>query len=321
MIELNGIVYNTTVQDILLEMRYQLHLNGSSYYPQFNDTEKNIMITCPAHKDGKERKPSCGVHKKTGVVHCFRCGYAVTLPELISDVFGKHDYGMFGTEWIKKNFGTVSIEERENIDIDLSRETLSNKQCSYIPDIVLDQYRYTHPYLYHRKMTDRIIDWFDLGYDKETDCITFPVRDISGNCLFVARRSIKGKYFNYPSGAHKPLYGVYELYQHSNMFNEKTVWVTESMFNCLTLWTYNIPAVALNGTGSYEQLYELSKLPCRNIVLALDPDTAGKLGTIKIGTFLKNTKIVYKLIYSENDTRDINDLSENEFFNLHTEFV
>ena len=45
-------------------------------------------------------------------------------------------------------------------------------------------------------MTDEVIEQFDLGYDKSTDSITFPVRDKNGDCMFVARRSIKTKYFD-----------------------------------------------------------------------------------------------------------------------------
>ena len=40
----------------------------------------------------------------------------------------------------------------------------------------------------------------------KTNCITFPIRDKEGNCLIVARRSVKGKYFNYPSKAKKSVY-------------------------------------------------------------------------------------------------------------------
>jgi DNA primase len=175
--------------------------------------------------------------------------------------------------------------------------------------MVLEQYRWVHPYMYERKLTDEVIELFDVGYDPETDMVTFPVRNIYGDCLFVARRSVKGKYFHYPSGAEKPLYGVYEI---SNLpYWAKEIWVTESMFNCLTLWTHGVPSVALNGTGSKYQLEELSKLNCRSLVIALDPDAAGRGGTQKIRNFLKDShKILYTVQYKDN--RDINDLSYEE---------
>ena len=67
--------------------------------------------------------------------------------------------------------------------------------------------------MYERGLTDEVIEEFDIGYDKDTRCITFPVRDKSGGTLFVARRSVDTKYFNYPKEAEKPLYGLFELYQ------------------------------------------------------------------------------------------------------------
>ena len=46
---------------------------------------------------------------------------------------------------------------------------------------------------------------FDIGYDKDRRAITFPVKDRQGRCLFIARRSVVGKEYNYPLGAVMPL--------------------------------------------------------------------------------------------------------------------
>ena len=83
------------------------------------------------------------------------------------------------------------------------------------------------------------------GYDINTDCITFPVRDKNGNCLFVARRSVNYKYFNYPQTVEKPVYGIYELYQLKKF--PKEIYICESMIDCCYLWTFQRYAVALNG--------------------------------------------------------------------------
>lgn len=173
--------------------------------------------------------------------------------------------------------------------------------------MVLEQYRYIHPYMYKRKMTDAIIELFDIGYDRESDCITFPVRDASGRALFVARRSVKDKWYSYPRGAEKPLYGLYEAYREYP--NDTEVYITESMINCLTLWNYGIPAIALNGTGSKEQYERLKNIKYRTLVLCLDPDNAGRTGMNKIKNYCKN-KIIKTVTYKDN--RDINDLTRQE---------
>lgn len=322
MIDVNGLVLNTTAQDVLSQMKIQLQQNGYDYSPVLKDSADDIMITCPIHGNGKERKPSCGVQKKTGVCHCFACGWSGTLSNLVNVAFGKDELSLFGADWLRHNFATVDVEERGEIDLDLNRKEVSKEvRYSYVPEMVLEQYRNwpTHPYLYRRKMTDDVIKMFDLGYDYETDCITFPVRDVYGNCLFIARRSVTGKYFNYPKCATKPLYGLFELY--SSCFAEKVdVYITESMFNCLTLWTYGIPALALNGTGSKEQIEDLAKLSCRTYVLALDPDIAGQHGTERIINALKGKKMLKRLDYKD-VTKDINDLSKDEFFDLPVTFI
>ena len=47
-------------------------------------------------------------------------------------------------------------------------------------------------------LTDEIIEMFDIGYDKDREAITFPIRNIRGDCVFVATRSIKTKFFGLP---------------------------------------------------------------------------------------------------------------------------
>lgn len=132
-----------------------------------------------------------------------------------------------------------------------------------------------------------------FGYDKETDCITFPVKDEKGNCLFIARRSVKGKYFNYPTNMKKPIYGLYELNLLTNYPQE--VYICESIINALTLWTYGRYAVALNGTGTKYQIEQLKRMPCKEFILALDPDEAGKRGTDKLKKALKPYKLITQL--------------------------
>lgn len=110
----------------------------------------------------------------------------------------------------------------------MSTKTETDK-IEYVTESELAKYRYYHPYMYERKLTNEIIEKFDIGYDKDTDCITFPVYDEFGRCVFVARRSVKTKYFNYPSGSKKPIYGLEKIDKDTN-----AVLVVESFLNALT---------------------------------------------------------------------------------------
>ena len=330
-----GMPILTDELDVLTELRDQLALNGIYRFKTFRVLQDHIQFNCPFHNDGQEQKPSCGITTndikkgnkivKAGTVHCFACGKVCTLEEMISELFGKvNDFGAFGAQWLRKNFITAVYENRQSLKIDISRNNKQKKQIKYVSEEELDTYRYIHPYMYQRKLTDEIIEMFDVGYDSNfvlksssgaeshLRCLTFPVRDITGGTLFIARRSVDIKFFNYPSGVEKPIYGVYELSK-INPYPQEVI-ICESILNCLTCWAYGKYAVALNGTGSDTQYELLKKMPCRKFVLGLDPDNAGNNGRHKLRRALSNYKLITELIIPEG--KDINDLTKDEFNSL-----
>ena len=250
--------------------------------------------------------------------NCFSCSWSGTIEEMISELYGYQDDGKFGKRWLIKRFNTVEIETRPNImdgfhgrnnslnDRNINRlDNLNNNSVdnTYISDEELDKYRYIHPYMYSRGLTDEIIERFDIGYDTERKEITFPVMDIEGRCVFVAGRSVERKFFRLPQGLNKPLYQGYRFVDGSY----KVAYITESFLNCLTCWKYDKPAMAMIGTGNKKQYEILNKLPVREYILAFDPDEAGRKATER---FRKNVhgKIIKELVYTDN--RDINDLQE-----------
>lgn len=255
--------------------------------------------------------------------NCFACGEIHTLPEFITFTFGHTDdvLGKFGWKWLLKNFATISVEERKDVDLDIDRSNRSTVDTkNYVTEEELDTYRYYHPYWDKRGITDKeLIELFDLGFDEKTNCITFPVKDINGNCLFVARRSVKYKYFNYPEGTEKPLYGLWELYQ-LEQFPQEII-VCESMLDALTCWQYGSYGVALNGTGDPQQFKALRNLPCRELIVATDNDNAGNKAFERIKQSVTN-KLIYRYeiprIQRDNGkvTKDINDLTKEEYKNL-----
>lgn len=303
MIYIDGILLNASMMQIIRELKMQLMINNIFLFGTIKDSNEDIMVSCPIHKNGQEKRPSCGINKQTGVCHCFTCGYAVRLTEMISNVFEYNDYGIYGREWLKKNFSTVSVHERNDVSLDLSRDKKDN-DC-FMTDEEYEKYnKWIHHYVYERGLTDEIIERYDIGFDAETDSIVFPCRDISGNIQYLIRRSVETKWFNYTGGSKKLVYGIYEFIKYFP--NATELYICESIFNALSLVACGIPAVALNGTGSKEQYESLAKLSVRSLVMALDPDDAGKKGTERLAKKLKEHKILYTIDYK--DTRDINDL-------------
>lgn len=325
--QINNVIFNCNLSDILQELQAQLAINNIPLLQKTKDGPDNIQVQCPYHKNGQERRPSAGIRKSDGLFHCMACGETHTLQEMISYCFGKYDdvVGAWGWSWLLKNFATTKAEERKDVNLDFNRDLRSVEQVDYVSEEELASYRYYHPYMYKRGLTDDIIELFDIGYDSNTDCITFPVRDIKGNILFVARRSVKTKFFNYPQGVEKPLYGIYELFHgvktvHSigdgyYKFNfPDEVIVTESMLDALSFWTVGKYAVALNGTGNELQFKQLRDLPCRKLILATDNDSAGMQARKRIRQNIKN-KLITEYIFPAG-RKDANECTKEELMNL-----
>lgn len=333
---INDLIFNAELNTMLLDLQMVLRQNGSQLLGTIKDTQDNVMISCPYHKGGLEKKPSMGVSKETGICHCFACSTTVPLQQMISHCLGDDgEIGASGWKWLVRNYNTVRMEERKDVELDFERTsaTLGNGKIriggsvnhggnpgagrnvkEFVSEEELDKYRYYHPYWAKRGITDEeIIELFDLGYDKDTNCVTMPVRDVHGNCLFVARRSVQTKYFNYPPGVTKPLYGLYELSQIREPIQE--VVVCESMIDAITAWQYGRPCVALNGLGTALQFSQLRKLPCRKLILATDMDEAGIQARDRIRKNVTN-KIITEYVWDVHVAKDLNDMSKEMFLGL-----
>ena len=328
MIEVNNQYITADEKDIIIELRKQLDLKGIKRFSKIIVSGDNIQTNCPFHHEGQERKPSFGIltkqkgKEKAGTCHCFACGWTGSFAEMVSNIFGYDDLGLYGGKWLIRNFLTVQIESRPDI---LEGFNDRNNSCNHrtymdmgntiqtITEEELDKYRSYHPYMWKRKMTPEVVEIFDIGYDKDTNCITFPVRDEYGNCVFVARRSVVSKFFNYPQNAEKPVYGLYELSQLTNYPDE--VIICESMIDAITCWVYGKYAVALNGLGNDLQFRQLRQMPNRKFILATDMDSAGQRARIRLKGQLDN-KLVSEYIWDIKMAKDINDMTKEQFLSL-----
>lgn len=316
------------VEMIVRELQAEIRAMGSYLLKDIEDKGRDLMVTCPAHKDGIESKPSCGISKidtprrdgkgkdPAGTVHCFTCGYKVDLAEFVSNCFGKRDRGMFGYKWIMSHFVSVAIEMRKPLVLpDMSRSK-EESFTPFIPEMVLQQYRLTHPYMYQRKLTDKVIEYFDVGYDIETDSLTFPVHDVDGNAVLIQRRGVSQKIFKNDTQVSKGnyVYGLYQVYQNLQWITE--VIICESVIDALYCWTARKPAVALMGASvTTEQINQLIECPVRKYIECLDSDEAGRKGAGKLKKFLGQSKLLYTAHLPEG-AKDLNELTQEQLSEL-----
>ena len=330
----DNIPVTASVQDIMLLLQKTLHKEGVFLLKDVIPPKtqgQDIMFTCPFHKNGNENRPSAGIQTRAtdGKIywHCFNCHEKGTLETLVSRCFGYHDRGEFGTQWILKHFGTIEVENRTGLIYIPTREKSKPKKIEYVSEEELDKLRYTCSYHYQRYLNDWAIETYDLGYCNDSnlgECITFPVRDITGGCLFVAKRAIHKKIYHYPQGVNKPVFGIYEA---KKLFpNSREVYICESMLNAITLTQkMHVPAIALLGTGIESQYEEIKRLGYRCFYIALDPDQAGMRGCDKLIEALKYTGFIKTVDLPEG--KDINDLGAyddedfSKIIDMYTHFL
>lgn len=307
-------VITTPVEQIIKQLKSEL-TNGllQQIEPR---TGQNIKVTCPIHKEGRERRPSCYIFAdetdkttQLGTVHCFTCGYVATLPEFIADCLEEtEDRQSFGEEWLINRCETAFLSEVQylpSIELDKPKKTINK-----IDESILKNYEYYHTYMWQRKLTKEVVDLFEVGYDPERQMITFPVRNELGDLVFVTARSVKSKFFVIPEKVEKPVYLLYYILQN----NIKHVAVTESQIDALYLFSIGIPAVCLFGTGTPQQYNLLKKSGIRSFSLFFDGDEGGRKGAARFKRNMPDDIIItdYLLPWG----KDVNDLTKEEILNL-----
>ena len=304
--------------------------------------DKWYSIYCPFHNGGNEKRPSAGVtreseyrngiHYNQGVFNCLACHTTYPIDKFVTEVLKTKNISKSGLDWLKENIPGFTEEDSDFeylIPQDLMQQTINNfaiqqlKQLEnpnrYISEEELSKYRFTVPYMYERKLTDAIIEEYDIGFQadwippgrkKPVPCITIPVRDKQGRTLFFCRRSIEGKLYNYPEGVTKPLFGI-------DRVRGKSIIICESAINALTARVYGYQAVALLGTGNSYQMQQLKELGADEFVICTDGDEAGRKAAEKLKKSLHNIAIVW--VIKMPDGKDLNDCTKEEFDRLYAE--
>lgn len=323
----------------------KLHTLG--YLEPIRQTGNYMTCRCPFHGGGHEKKPSFGIllvdeyrggqHYPAGFGHCFSCQYAKPLDKLVADILRLHSVQADAVEWLKQNIPgfdpSAGMTDEDMLippnlmgaviskyAIDYTR-SLTSPTTEYVSEEELAKYRFTVPYMYERKLTDAVIEEYDVGFDinwippgrkKPVPCITFPVRDEQGRTLFFCRRSVEGKLYNYPVGVTKPVFGLDRLPKDC-----KSIIICESIINALTARVYGYNAVALMGTGNSYQTTQLRRLGAREFILCFDGDDAGKKASNKWKNNLKDIAMIWTIHMP--DGKDLNDCTKEEFDQLYKE--
>lgn len=305
---INNKCIDTPIPVILKKLKSELK-NG--LLSDIGDVERdNVLVTCPNHKNGMERHPSCNIYCREdnpnveyGKAHCFTCGYTASLPQFIGKCFEETE--AFGKEWLLENFGTSYNSNYLCLpEINLNK----SKKNKFLNENELDKYAFYHPYMWKRKLSKNVVDYFKIGFDSKSNSITFPVWDSSNRLVMITRRNVDSKIFNIPKNVEKPVYLLNEVIKQGIT----RIIVTEGQIDALTAWSYGVPAVATMGSPSCKQIQSLNFSGVRIIITMFDNDNAGKRFTKKIDELIRKDII---LLHAKlpRVAKDINDLTQQQF--------
>ncbi|MFJ4739053.1 toprim domain-containing protein [Streptomyces sp. NPDC088775] len=259
------------------------------------------LARCPAHLalTGKQdRRPSFSVNGSTGLFHCFSCGYAGPFIALVEDGLGYNRIEAF--QWIARH-GVYRTAE-ESGPAPEAEETVRINEASLAlfvpPPPAACEKRSVTPAACH-----------DLGvlWDPETRRWILPIRDPFTGELWGWQEKGKRYFRNYPSGIHKSrtLFG-------DMAWSGETALILESPLDAVRARALGIPG-AFSSFGAHvsEAQMRLLKARCRNLILGLDNDSAGRTSRDRIHDRWRPRGLPMKFLdYSHTTAKDLGDMSD-----------
>lgn len=286
-----------------------------------------VTFSCPNdfHARG-DRNPSASINKNNYAYHCFSCKAHGSLFSLTADTLGVSMTSAI--KWLKQNYwertetedSVVSrlkklLEEETNVESN-KLETNSIEEFKVNWDKALEAYKIGKlPSALCRPFDSYGLDvetikFFDLGYDKLTDRITIPIKDVNGNLASVkGRRALSDEYPKYLGLGNKEeieKYSFPRLKDKSLVFGLDTATpdliLCEGEFDAMSLRSKGFAGSVAIGTSdtSEEQIVSILK-KAETACVMFDPDDAGYKGALKVCDLLYGYIPVKVCILDGND--------------------
>ena len=146
-----------------------------------------VSAACPFHKGGKERRPSFWIDRTTGRWGCFTC-----------------TEGGGDLRWLLRKLGVSNLrieaeledaakDSEKSLKIERAKQKKKAKAefrgVHTLPESLLGVYDWAPVRLLEAGFTEEVLMAHDIGFDRERDRITFPIRDISGALVGISGRA------------------------------------------------------------------------------------------------------------------------------------
>ena len=293
-------------------------------FKKVRDRGENCMASCPdfnkEHVRGDVR-PSWGIHKKTGVSHCFKCNNPMSLEQLtaklLSNKYDKRFNEFDAIMWLdKKNWVPKKLSPK---DIKEKLKDRSKKELLVYSENLLDNFiDGVHKSILDRGITQEAAEEWELKYDKVSKRTVIPVRNQLGGLVGATSRAVRDFDFKHAVGVPRGnkratlltfskkliLFGEYKA------TGKDCALVVESPLDVVYGWGHgvgvNMDLFALMGAlpskGHVTRL-----MGYREVIIGLDNDKPGKKGEEILKQKLKGKSKIF--IFNHYGKKDFGGIS------------
>jgi DNA primase len=263
-------------------------------------TAAYVMVKCPFHGGGTERTPSCSLSRSKPVFFCHACSTGGHISRYLRAIGASKDYAKNAVE-------KVDYDYSEFGDGAGRKSMYSGKVNRFrgefiLDDDLLDGWRLRPQALFHAGFKERTLRHFEVGVDHARARITFPLRNLYGELVGVSGRTMventEGPRYKVYSAKDLEEFGVPANYTtqsikssllwHAHLVypicfkTREPIVICEGFKAAMWVWQAGLHnVVALVGASLSMVQAELLARTASDVILFLDNNTAGKIGTHK----------------------------------------
>jgi len=145
-----------------------------------------------------------------------------------------------------------------------------------IDSAILEGYRFRHPYLGGRGISEPVQRLCSIGYDRDRQAVTIPIYNADGTLGNVKYRRTDSKVFWYAKGG-RP---IREMIFGINITHQRKIRraaIVEAEICAMTLMSAGIPAIATMGAAFTREKADLiRRSPIEELIVIRDQDAAGR---------------------------------------------
>ena len=274
-----------------------------------------LNCCCPIHRD---TRPSFGINKQTGVYNCYVCGTG-NIVGLISTLTGttisesKEKLETFSSS-------PMAFEAWIHSFKDKIQSRRDDKRHFLLSEGMLQMYKpkpENYNTLISRGFNVKTLAEAEVGYDRILKRNTFPIRNREGKFSGIVGRSTTRTL---------PRWKVYwetriaeQLYNVNNVMDNQDLLITEGPLDVLRAMQCGYPSSSVIGifsaTPTRTQLELIRTLNPKSLILGLDADEAGAIGTVKLYEAFIDELPIFQLEFPKN-TKDIGEQSHKSFWKM-----